>query len=367
MDSKHFYKRQISLSEWFEDFNHKDKDAFRLEDNEKRERLRVLNKTSGVPFDKPTQFKATNLSKQTKDFKKYFKKSNKEYCALRLIPTMKGLPKLRMRGLTVEEAMDWFFEQEIDPINYRADFIPHSNNPLWSTIFVVNDKGIFGEIIYGMHNKLTQGFYKEHKPIQFDFDFKKLQVSNNNASAKKHILKVINKVRMRNASQRNKLEKSLEAQFTDKGYLKGYFETIETKEYGLWFIDYNRILGNLYKDFTIDLKSDTKGGAILKGKPASNGKVKGIVKKVNDKNINKVKFTGKEILVCEMTTPDHVLIMKKSAAVVTDLGGILCHAAIIAREFDIPCIVGTLNATKYLKSGDVVEVDAIKGVVKKLN
>ena len=56
--------------------------------------------------------------------------------------------------------------------------------------------------------------------------------------------------------------------------------------------------------------------------------------------------------------------MEKAAAFVTDEGGITCHAAIIAREMKKPCIIGTKNATKVLKDGDIVEVDANTGIVK---
>lgn len=62
--------------------------------------------------------------------------------------------------------------------------------------------------------------------------------------------------------------------------------------------------------------------------------------------------------------PDFLPAMKKAVAFVTDEGGITCHAAIIAREMGKPCIIGTKNATRILKDGDFVEVDAENGVVK---
>ena len=73
-----------------------------------------------------------------------------------------------------------------------------------------------------------------------------------------------------------------------------------------------------------------------------------------------------DILVTTMTTPDFVPLMQKASAVVTDIGGLLSHAAIISREFNKPCIIGTKIATKVLKDGDEVEVDADKGIVRKL-
>ena len=67
-----------------------------------------------------------------------------------------------------------------------------------------------------------------------------------------------------------------------------------------------------------------------------------------------------------MTRPDYVAGMKKSAAIVTEEGGITCHAAIVSRELKIPCIIGTKIATKALKDGMMVEVDATNGVVRKI-
>jgi pyruvate,water dikinase len=67
-----------------------------------------------------------------------------------------------------------------------------------------------------------------------------------------------------------------------------------------------------------------------------------------------------------MTQPNIVDIAQRASAIITDEGGMLCHAAIISREFGIPCVVGTHKATKILKDGDMVEVDATKGIVTKI-
>lgn len=74
-------------------------------------------------------------------------------------------------------------------------------------------------------------------------------------------------------------------------------------------------------------------------------------------------FQRGEILVTQMTAPDWVPAMKKAKAIVTDSGGMTCHAAIVSRELGIPCIVATKNATKILMSGMDVTVDAKSGVV----
>ncbi|HEX7059834.1 MAG TPA: phosphoenolpyruvate synthase [Solirubrobacterales bacterium] len=70
-----------------------------------------------------------------------------------------------------------------------------------------------------------------------------------------------------------------------------------------------------------------------------------------------------EVLVTHMTAPDWVPLMRRAAAIVTDSGGMTCHAAIVSRELGIPAVVGTANATTALHDGDVVTVDAARGVV----
>ncbi len=101
----------------------------------------------------------------------------------------------------------------------------------------------------------------------------------------------------------------------------------------------------------------------IKGTSAYNGKARGIVKIVSV--VGHIGKMGEgDILVSVATTPDLLLAMKKAAAIITDEGGITCHAAIVSRELEIPCIVGTKIATKILKDGDLVEVDADKGVVR---
>ncbi len=70
-----------------------------------------------------------------------------------------------------------------------------------------------------------------------------------------------------------------------------------------------------------------------------------------------------DVLVTEMTTPDFVPAMKKASAIVTNSGGMTCHAAIVSREMGIPCIVGTKNGTTSLKEGQFVTVDASRGIV----
>lgn len=103
----------------------------------------------------------------------------------------------------------------------------------------------------------------------------------------------------------------------------------------------------------------------LHGTTACVGQVKGIVKLVFT-SVDISKVAEGDVLVSPMTKPEFVVAMKKAAAFVTDEGGITCHAAIVSRELNKPCIIGTKIATKVFKDGDVVEVDANNGIVRKI-
>ncbi|MBI4050116.1 MAG: hypothetical protein HY398_01560 [Candidatus Doudnabacteria bacterium] len=104
----------------------------------------------------------------------------------------------------------------------------------------------------------------------------------------------------------------------------------------------------------------------LVGQTACLGKAKGVAKIVNSP-FDMRKMNKGDILVSIATNPDIVPAMKKAAAIVTEQGGITSHAAIVSRELGIPCVIGTKIATKVFKDGDLVEVDANKGTVRKIS
>lgn len=108
---------------------------------------------------------------------------------------------------------------------------------------------------------------------------------------------------------------------------------------------------------------DLAGG--FRGSCAFPGVVKGKVKIVNSvEEIDKVE--SGDIMLALTTYPALLPAMKKASAIVTEDGGITCHAAIVARELKIPCVVGAKKITLFLKDGDEVEVDATNGVIRKI-
>ena len=101
----------------------------------------------------------------------------------------------------------------------------------------------------------------------------------------------------------------------------------------------------------------------LSGKSAFPGKVRGIARVVLDPS-NVKEFNSGDILVTSMTRPEYLHLIQKSSAFITDAGGMLCHAAITAREIKKPCVVGLEMATRNIKDGNEIEVDAYSGIVK---
>ncbi|MFA6227025.1 MAG: PEP-utilizing enzyme [Candidatus Paceibacterota bacterium] len=158
--------------------------------------------------------------------------------------------------------------------------------------------------------------------------------------------------------------------FSGKYLEKGFTDELQKRKSGVWVYynkdgwvistkDYKKTKENIYAHI------DKADGEVkeIKGNIGCKGKAEGKVNIIlNEKDFSK--FIPGSVLVTSMTRPEFVPIMKKSVAIITDEGGVTCHAAIVSRELNIPCIIGTKNATRLLKNGDLVEVDADKGVVK---
>lgn len=103
---------------------------------------------------------------------------------------------------------------------------------------------------------------------------------------------------------------------------------------------------------------------VINGQTGFGGKTRGFVRVIKNLNKQSDQFRPEEILVTGMTRPEFIFLIKKASAIVTDEGGVTCHAAVVSRELHKPCIIGTKIATQVLHDGDYVEVNATNGVVK---
>lgn len=138
----------------------------------------------------------------------------------------------------------------------------------------------------------------------------------------------------------------------DKRINNSLFANIKGK---LHIITDSNLLNKIDNAISVDISTVKGAGAYL-------GVARGIVKVIISSD-DFYKVNEGDIFVTSATRPDYLPIMQKSVAFITNEGGLLSHAAIMARELKKPCIIGTKIATKVLKDGDEVEVDANRGVV----
>ena len=144
-------------------------------------------------------------------------------------------------------------------------------------------------------------------------------------------------------------------------------DELRERELGYFFGNSNLIIETekekVEKIFKVHfIRESLKKVRQLSGLAAYRGVVRGFVRRImGHKQINTIKEG--EILISPMTIPDFIPAIHKAAAIVTDEGGVLCHTAIVAREFQKPTVVGTSIASKRLKDGDIIEVNATEGKV----
>ncbi|MDX1765899.1 MAG: PEP-utilizing enzyme [Candidatus Saccharimonadales bacterium] len=351
----------MSITEMLKHINASGVDEIRHDDHVRDKRMAYLSENIGLSFRPPVKFEAKDVHDRTAEWENYFKDHKDSLCAFRVVPKPdESVKKIRLRGKSVAQTLDWFDKQDIEHEKYHLFVMPHFERKAWSTIFVSSKSGIHGEIIYGNHTQLTQGHHVGEPPIVFKYDFESWTLSRPNDDALEYLKELIEYIHVSDKIIQNKLAKDLEAEFKN-GYLLGYFESFQEEDEGnTHFIDFNKHLGLKLENLGLSQHTDDQD-SLVTGQAGCKGKVAGVVKVVE--SIDDV-FKDGEILVTRITSPDFLPLMQKAAAIVTDEGGILSHSAIVARELGVPCVVGTQGATKNLKTGQKVVVDADQGVVR---
>jgi len=366
MSGKDLIKMKLGLTEWFRKSGSKNLDKFLLEDRQKEERLSDLNQWIDLPVCKIVEFQLEEVVNKNNKFINFSKENHKNRFSFRLVPKEKNLPLHRIKDVTITQALNWLNKQNIPVNKYKVYFKLFTKNISYSVLMIVSESGIKGEVIEGMGLQLTVGNYLNNPPIRFSYNFKSWKYSRKDKKAKAFVHEVVKNLIVKDTNLQRRMRNKWKSTFTTSGYLCGYFECIKPIEYGLWFLEYNKTVGKLLsKTFVKKYRTTSTQKALVEGSSASPGLATGCVRlvTVNGKCDN---FNKGDVLVSEFTSPEHVLLIKKSSSIVTDKGGILSHAAIVAREFGKPCIVGCGNATKTLEDGMFVEVDATNGIVRLL-
>lgn len=357
---------QPSITEWFAAIGEvQESEEFRNEDSKKDERLTLLHRMMNLPYRMPVVFEARDVREQSETFQHYVREQGDMPCAYRLVPKNPALPKLRHRGYTVRDCYEqWFAKLTIDFENYVVHIFPNETEIDWSLFFVIKEDAVFGEIVRGIPSQLSQGETIQ-TPVRFSYDFAQWQWSASNFAEEQVVQRALNFLRVDTPEKRTEIQQKVGASFSQE-YVQGYFESFVLPDGNLYFMDYNRVLPRYMSAPAIVLEAKTDITS-LHGSPVYPGIAQGRVRIITNENVTSAVFEKGDILVTDNTDVRFLPFMKAAGAIVTDRGGILSHASIIARELKTPCIVGAGTATAILHDGDLVEVDANAGTIKILN
>ena len=294
-----------------------------------------------------------------------------------------------------------FYTSKIEVKNYQKDLVEHCG--LFKDFFKkeIKSKKQISEPVLKLFFSYTKKLCKEYTKMNFEYTDKAFKNQKRNKNIK-HNLKIImsfkdqvrsfmnlvlfeengySKVLFQILSKQFKLnaftlenlvQKELLSLFQNKNIYKTNISKRQNAFISVWSQNLP-IEGQEAKRIIEKFQDKPIIVNAVQGQIANTGKVTGLVKiiPVDYSNLSKLneeikKMKKGSVLVAETTAPELILACKKAIAIVTDLGGLISHAAIVSREFKIPCIVGTKIATKVFKDGDLVEVDANKGLVRKI-
>ncbi|KKQ85332.1 MAG: Phosphoenolpyruvate synthase [Candidatus Woesebacteria bacterium GW2011_GWB1_38_8] len=344
--------KSTSLQEWSKLTNKYFGRKLRVEERKDRGAIYALLKTMGVPYERYYSFSSGDEITEDQFFI--------AVGDLGLPFWISATPKLgindlnRMAKLRIENSHEgWKFIRELPRLkDYKIIVMQYADDPEFKGSACVSDNlvGIVDFVKGDKHPQLIAGLTLTD-PMLFD---------------EQRIIRY---------------SKLLDEEYQEEvyGYVSkhpGHYEF----QYGfldgkkcLSFFDYNdepayEDIDDLFKDLMIYLNGDTSvkvdDGVIVKGLPACLGKAEGIARVImSSEHYRFANLQKGEILISDATVPEMTPIMKNASAIVTDLGGITSHAAIVCREMNIPCIVGTKTATEKISEGMKIEVDAYKGLV----
>lgn len=353
-----------SLVEWLEKLGETNLLELRKEDYTKFERIKILGEIADIPVMQPKTITVEDIKNHSSHLLEIIKNEGNNQCAIRLIPIDNSGHKIRIRNISLNEFVyRWLPVQNIDLKQYKVEVVPQNTSIAQSAIFLVNDKGILGTVIDGVHWQLTQGLY-EQTPMTFFYNFNRwfYSTEKRTPSLYKHVELVkkateLIKFKDREVAQ-NRLRSELNSEFTADNYLKGYFEVIVQPDDKMFINDYDRHLYKLLKNLRVHISEQD---ANLFGTPVSPGKIQGKVRIIH--NPQEETFITGDILVCEAPTIEYAPLIKRALAIIAEKGNILSHFAIISRELGKPGIVEVKNVTKILKDGDKIIVDGDEGVI----
>lgn len=307
------------------------------QDLTKWERLQKLHALIGLPIDVHTDFNPADILADVKTVKEFFAGHKNARFSIKAEPLeqfTEQLPRHRKHGISQQECVAFVRDLQPKPQDYKISIWEYFESDVSGTI-VIGEKEALVEAVAGSHSILTQGWKGQIVRTRYDYTSEELEVPDD--ELRPIVKKALDALRCKGSSV-----------LTFHGFVAGYFEFLYNKMLGLRFIDYNTTP-------MMSMVDVNKVDGIVGGFMASSGSCTGRACVVLDeKDFPKVQLG--DVLVTTMTDPQFVPLLAKAVGIITDFGGVTCHAAIIARELGIPCIVGTGNGTTLLKDGDEIEI-----------
>jgi phosphohistidine swiveling domain-containing protein len=362
--SDNYFQEHLSLSDWLIGANIQDRDEIVREDATKRDRLRLLNQIIGLPIVPTTSLTTRDIIDQSDTYLALLSSAGDTPYAVRAVPRVGGLPVLRNRRLPVRDLVKWLFSMGADLNSYDLSFEVHID-PVAAALFVVGPKRVFGEAAHGGILQLNKGSLPDGRSLRFEFDYQRWHFSRSDTDLESFLRAALDSLRVADEGRRSAIAGAIASKFTS-GYLNGYFEVISSPQRRPVFIDFNRELLRNAEQLRMDgaiLPKDFSSRT-LRGQPASRGVVSGRARVLKDDSPGTLSLRSGEILVCHFTSPAMLPLIMQAAAVVTDVGGVLSHAAIVCRELQKPCVVGLKTATIAINDLEEIEVDGEHGIIR---
>lgn len=362
--TKEYFREHLSLSDWLIKADVPGRDRLVREDATKRDRLSFLSSTMRLPIVHSFSFRIDEVTGASDRFAEFCSCAGGAPYALRALPRVEGQPILRNRKLLVPELVTWLLSLNVDLCQYDLSFEPHID-PTMATLFVVGDYRVFGEAAHGSVLQLNKGTDSGDARVRFEFDYQQWHFSGQDAEVEAFVRAAVQAVQVPDQDARATLETGLKARFRND-YLCGYFEVVTSLQTGPMFIDYNRVLIQNARDLSLPVfdAADHPSSRTLRGQGACRGVVKGCARVVSADEAGTLSLEPGQILVCHFTSPSFVPLITQASAVVTDIGGVLSHAAIVCRELGKTCVVGAKTATSVIRDGQEIEVDGDQGIVR---
>ncbi|MFA4819149.1 MAG: PEP-utilizing enzyme [Patescibacteria group bacterium] len=344
------------------------------DDNNKTKRLDLLNTILKLPTARAKYIEADKFNLHNPIIKNLIKElgSRTKKYSFRIAPqeTIAGaFPVIKKYGLTFAQFEKYLKKLRLPKDKTTIRITDYRDTIKYAAIIIVSPDGIIGEVARGTLYHLTYAIpLKSADKITAFYQTPGGHLTLVSPTPELNTLAatVINYLYLKNNSVKQKLRRQ---GFRIYGnYLAGYYEYVEGADGDGVFTDMNlkKITTNINVKAVIKClkKQAGKGNPLLRGLPVNPAPkiVTGNIQLINDQTINK--FRAGNILLCKRTTVTYLPAMKRAKAIITELGGLTSHPAIIARELKIPCLVGIPGVTKKLRDKTQVQINMAEGTIK---